>query len=297
MLRRLFYIGIFVMIACSSSAQVHKKFYNKNGKVTKDSAKAVAYVLYRKEGPDSLWSAVLLNMYNLPMVKGTYLDKYLQIPYGKFTYYKPFLQQSKTDAHASTIDTVFKVTQTGFFINGLKEGVWLDYYPNGNKHYSKTYENDQLNGPAEEYYGNGKIYTRGTLIKGLKEGDWYLFRPDSTLKYQTSYHHNNEVHTEVFGENDRIDEAYPGFDFSDHIYTYINKLGIQHIHGVVIIAFIITEDGKLLKPQILMGLDPIFDEAVMEAVINSPAWYPARKNGKPIQEKHNYTFRYDSIRR
>ena len=95
MIKRLLFVSFLIIFYVSASAQLHKKFFNKNGKPTKDSTRAVSYMLCRKEGADSLWSVVLLDMQNIPIYKGTYLDDDFIIPYGKFVYYQPIIKQRK----------------------------------------------------------------------------------------------------------------------------------------------------------------------------------------------------------
>jgi len=113
-MKKIILIGwVLITIAFGAMAQVHKKFFNKNGKETKDSTKAVAYLLYQKEGPDSLWSTVKLDMRGIPIEKGLYLDDDLTIRHGKFVYYQIALNQNKIDDHHSSIDTLIKVKETG----------------------------------------------------------------------------------------------------------------------------------------------------------------------------------------
>jgi hypothetical protein len=294
MMRR-FLIFILLNVAIlDASAQVHKKFFNKDGKETKDSTKAVSYMLYRKEGQDSLWSAVILDMHNFPIMKGVYLDDDLTIPYGKFVYYQGVLDQKKIDDHHSSIDTVIKVRRTGFYINGRKEGVWIDYFPNGAKQAIRIFENNQLNGLFEEYDDQGKIFSRSNYINGVREGDAFIFRSDSSVQSYNKFWHGTSIDSKEYSEKDQMYNAYPGFDFKYHIYKYLKKLGLPPAHGNVIIAFTIGADGKLANPEIKMGVDPVLDEAIIEALNSSPAWVPAKLNKKRIEQKLTLGFEYDT---
>src|ERR1700679_2927309 len=103
-------LSFFLSLATlNTEAQIHKKFYNKNGKETTDSAKAVAYLLYQKMDQDSVWSSVMLDMHKRPIFKGSYLDEELTIPVGKFVTYQNIIRQHKVDEHQSTVDTVIIV--------------------------------------------------------------------------------------------------------------------------------------------------------------------------------------------
>jgi hypothetical protein len=294
MFNRLLFIGVLIIIqAISASAQIHKRFLNKNGKIIKDSTKADSYILYQKEGPDSLWSMVKLDMQHLPMEKGTYLDEELTIPHGKFVYYRTNIIQKKVDAHHSLIDTVFTVRLSGYYSNGLKEGIWMTRYPDGNKRGYLTYEQDVLNGLCETYDDNGKLYSRGNYIKGLREGDWYAFKTDSSITEHQVYVHGWGSFDEQFDEKHQMYSAYPPYNFEYSIKKYLIKTGLPPSHGDVLVAFTVTIDGKLINPEIKMGVNPELDDAILKALNNCPNWAPAKLNNKKIEQKLVLAFNYD----
>jgi TonB family protein len=293
---KLYFSLLLLTISLGSFAQVHKIFLNKNGKVTKDSAKAFEYILCQKEGADSLWSYVKLDRRGIPIEKGTYLDEELTIPNGKFVYYQTIIEQKKIDEHHSSIDTIIGIKQTGFYENGLKEGYWVSYFPNGQKQSIKPFANNQLNGLVEEYDDEGKIFSRSNYINGLREGDCYIFKSDSSIQSCTNFWHGNVVKTKDYAENEKMYNAYPGFNFEYHIYRYLKKLGLPTAHGFVMISFYISADGRLSNPKVLMGVNPALDEAITEAVKNSPTWVPAKLNKRPIDQSMTFTFEYDSTK-
>lgn len=58
----------------------------------------------------------------------------------------------------------------GNYVNGKKEGLWIDYYPNGNVKTETNYSSDIKNGELTEYKIDGEIisvskYLNGKLIK------------------------------------------------------------------------------------------------------------------------------------
>lgn len=58
--------------------------------------------------------------------------------------------------------------------NGLKQGQWMDFYPNGSKKTEKTYRDDQLHGYFKEYDARGilvltMLYDNGSIVKSNVE--------------------------------------------------------------------------------------------------------------------------------
>ncbi len=107
-------------------------------------------------------------------------------------------------------------------INGKKEGIMTDYYPDGSLMGERVFENDIQVGKTILYYKSGKIkevqyyldgkihggdtvfYEDGkpqfvlTFTKGIKDGYVRKWGPDGTLIYEAKY--SNDTLVEVKGE-------------------------------------------------------------------------------------------------
>jgi antitoxin component YwqK of YwqJK toxin-antitoxin module len=298
-MKYLYFLSLcLISISLGATAQVHKRFLNKDNETIKDSTKASSYILYKKEDQDSsyIWSAVKLNKRKMPIMKGYYLDEELTIPHGKFIYYQPLIRQTSIDAHHSSIDTTFVKKQVGFYNNGLKEGAWMEYFPDGVLGVMENYENDQLQGLYEEYDDRGSISSRGYYVKGSKEGEWNIFWPDSTIKTQITWSGGHVDTYRDFDAKDHMVGAYPGYNFKYHIYRYLKKAKLPVAHGFVFIEFTVATDGQLIKPEIKMGVLPILDQGVLDAVTNSPKWQSATLKKKRIEQRVTLAFEYDSGR-
>ena len=55
------------------------------------------------------------------------------------------------------------------------------------------------------------------------------------------------------------------------------------IEGTIYTRFIINEKGIAERVSILRGVDPSLDQAVVEAIQNSPQWEPGRQRGKLVK--------------
>ncbi len=81
----------------------------------------------------------------------------------------------------------FRLTETGNFKNGEKDGEWIDYYPGG-----KTpaviahYKEGKLDGSWKQFDKKGNILTEMNYKNGLKDGKLYLYdKKGKVLKEKT----------------------------------------------------------------------------------------------------------------
>lgn len=100
----------------------------------------------------------------------------------------------------------------GSRVNGLKEGIWLVYYPDGKIMAREEYLHDQLSGLSIGYFPdgqisykeqwkedlqqdsawyfhpNGKLHRKGRYEGGSYEGIWKTWDENGTLVQQLNYH-------------------------------------------------------------------------------------------------------------
>jgi antitoxin component YwqK of YwqJK toxin-antitoxin module len=74
-----------------------------------------------------------------------------------------------------------QVVEEGKYINGKKEGVWKQYFPNDKLKSEITYVNNIPNGYSKFYYKNGNI---------SEEGIWKINKWDGSYKY---YYENGQI--------------------------------------------------------------------------------------------------------
>lgn len=54
------------------------------------------------------------------------------------------------------------------------------------------------------------------------------------------------------------------------------------ITGEVMVGFRVNEQGKIIDPQVVTGVDPLLDKEALRVVKMMPAWTPARQRGKAV---------------
>ncbi len=57
------------------------------------------------------------------------------------------------------------------------------------------------------------------------------------------------------------------------------------ISGKVMVQFTVDSKGKLGDIKVLRGVDPLLDNAALQALRSSPDWVPAKKDGKEVKQQ------------
>lgn len=67
----------------------------------------------------------------------------------------------------------------------------------------------------------------------------------------------------------------------------------NNIRGKVWVSFIIEKDGKVTNHKVAKGVNPIIDQAALEAVQQMPDWKPGKEAGKPVRVKYTVPINFD----
>jgi antitoxin component YwqK of YwqJK toxin-antitoxin module len=69
-------------------------------------------------------------------------------------------------------------------IDGRKQGIWYEYWNNGQLKFKGSYINDNEDGMWEEYWENGKLGSKGTYKNGKQDGIWEEYFSDGEFWYE-----------------------------------------------------------------------------------------------------------------
>jgi protein TonB len=64
------------------------------------------------------------------------------------------------------------------------------------------------------------------------------------------------------------------------------------VSGTIYVKFIIDEDGNLINPTIMRGVDPALDNAVLKVLRNAPKWEPGKQNGKEVRVPYSIPIKF-----
>jgi protein TonB len=57
-----------------------------------------------------------------------------------------------------------------------------------------------------------------------------------------------------------------------------------NVSGKVTVQFAVNSKGKVVDVKILRGVHPALDQEVINCILKSPAWTPAKQGGKPVKQ-------------
>jgi hypothetical protein len=163
----------FSIIFFCAQAQVKPIYFNGN-RIISDANKATSYGVYGKLSNEDLWVLKRYDLYDNLMLSGTYKDEQLSTPHGKFIFYNSIFEynyQNYTNFKNPSTDRY--ISQQGEYVNGLEDGKWYDYFPDGKIMGYRTYINGKLDGELKLFDYKGKQLFVGQYKEGLKVGTWY----------------------------------------------------------------------------------------------------------------------------
>jgi TonB family protein len=73
--------------------------------------------------------------------------------------------------------------------------------------------------------------------------------------------------------------------FRDYVQTslrYPREALHEGIEGTVYVSFVVSPDGKVLKPAVIQGISPVLDKEALRAVASSPDWKPGSHKGNKV---------------
>ncbi len=161
-------LGIFGLV---SKAQ--KPIYFMGDGVVNDASRATSYGIYGKLSNEEIW---VLKRYDLDdnlMQTGSYKDENLTIPHGQFIFYMDLAYFNLLGKENFKLrdKTRFKY-QEGSFVDGLEQGTWTLFYPDGNILNIQNYKNGKLDGEFKTLDRYGRVIATGHFVDGKKEGEW-----------------------------------------------------------------------------------------------------------------------------
>ena len=75
----------------------------------------------------------------------------------------------------------------GTTVNGLREGRWIFYFPNGAPQAESNFVAGREEGPYKVFRDNGVPYYVGQYHDGARTGTWEIFNPDGSLATTQEY--------------------------------------------------------------------------------------------------------------
>lgn len=239
--------------------------------------------------------------------------KKLLLVFTCLSYYASFAQYKEDqffvydrDWHNTTLSKAvyfLRVRQTG-----EKNFLWTTYNMFGPMISEENFQDEAgniPNGKCTYYNSNGFRDSTGRYANGLRDGKWYFLYNEYTrvkeyekgvLVKDTSFSisrdsvfvaYKQPVREESFAATG-LESGFKGgkqgwAKFLNRNIVYPKRAADAHISGMVVLQFVVDEDGKVLNPEIERSVEYSLDEEALRVIKKSPDWLPALKDEKFVR--------------
>ncbi|MGB0838459.1 MAG: energy transducer TonB [Flavobacteriaceae bacterium] len=204
------------------------------------------------------------------------------------------------------------------------DAVWIRYYKeveqdslNPSKYYAfivdregKLYSEYWYESAKEKnwvevkfYYKDGSAVRTRTVYKKKKKFEFFVYYKNGDLRRKETYKKNGKIEqAHCYDENGKLVEffpyyteaRYPGGDraFSNYLVRSLDLGDKGYLlldDASVEFGFRILEDGSITEFELLKSSGiSLVDVAVMNVVLSSPDWIPAKKDGEAVQYRRKF---------
>ena len=163
----------------------------------------------------------------------------------------------------------------------IREGIYREWYENGNPKQQASYSNNKFNGEFITYWNNKQKrrtdhYTDGKCTDGICY--------DST-GVTVTYCPYQQMPVFPGGEKELL-------NFISHNLLYPVAAQENGVQGTVVIRFIVTKEGKVDKIRVLRPLNPDTDREACRVVSILPDWTPGKEEGEPVNVYYTLPVKY-----
>lgn len=296
MLRKLFFICFFLIASSSAQAQIHRYYLDGDNKFIDDPSKAKSYVKVMQDPSDSTWKMHMYSLRDTLLVIGSFKDAELTIPQGKFTYFGNSSSRTERQYNNDSnqmedvvIPSEYGISQTGNYLNGQKDGEWVQSKYNGDLVSIITWKNGKMNGLSVTYGEESRKMFEGNFVNGVREGVWTTFAGSGAILTEEIYKNGLVTkkvdHTQTaFSE---VNDSKPPSDFIRNLGRELKKIDFGNAQGRIMLFFKITKEGHLVceNPPTMKEFPEETILTVINIIRNSPPWKPAsKKNGEVIEQ-------------
>lgn len=188
-----------LMLGLTVQAQLRPIYFNGDN-ATLDPTNATSYGVFGKLSTENLWVLKRYDLKDNLMQTGSYKDPELTIPHGQFVFYMDVDYFNLISKENFKLKGKTRFTyQQGAFSDGVEQGRWVLFYPDGNIFNLQDYKDGKLNGEFKTFDKYGKIILSGQYVMDKKEGEWIVERGKRKEVYKDDVLVSSEVIKTVKG--------------------------------------------------------------------------------------------------
>jgi len=244
-MKRLIILLFILTGAVNLNAQEVTPIYFYGETITADRNRATSYGIYGKLSTEDLWVFKRYDLYDNLIQTGSYKDGKLTIPHGKFFFYMDlelFNQEHVTNFKLKG-KTRF-LCQEGTFVNGLENGKWLLFYPDGTILNTQDFVNGKLHGKFVTYDKYGNIEINGNYVDGERDGEWFFESGAQKVIYEKGVLKSSVIVEKPKKVKKKLNKSLVFFDYKSEQYQRASVKGISvpeptrtHIEYITIAAY------------------------------------------------------------
>lgn len=297
---RTVFLFTFFCITSFVQAQKIEAYYDWKWKICEVANARFLSVI---EPSDTLW---LRNDYYIRerrlQMKGFYRDKECKIKQGPFLYYysNGNLESQGSYANDKRIGLWLHYHSNGMmrdsinYDNGKPFGTELKWHPNGIMSDSVIFNSDGRN-LRVHWFDNGQLSSAGYEIKKKQNAKWQYFHLNGQLSAEEVYDTGKLVSRVYYSEkgeviNDTADRSRDA-ECKKNWIEYLTKnlyfpRDVKFVNGdkaVVVVDFIINEEGKVEDAHIYSSFHHLIDDIALKVIKNSPQWIPAIDHNRRVK--------------
>lgn len=191
-----------------------------------------------------------------------------------------------------------QVLSEGFYKKGQENGLWKNYNYEGKIVSEITWVNGVKEGKFIEYDTTGNIsntgiYKQDSIIQQTNvesenriygNGDWF------TVVEEMPYLKECSLIEDVKERKAASDQLLLKYIYSNISYPPFARENA--VEGMALLSFTVMEDGRIEDVYTISGLCKSVEEECLKIVKNMPPWNPGKQEGKNVRVKYNLPIRF-----
>ncbi len=193
----------------------------------------------------------------------------------------------------------------GKYKTGIRNGDNFRWHPNGQLADKGYYSDNKLEGMYQNWHQNGQLQYVMQYKGGLLQDTLKGYDEQGRLRRLEVYQDDKMLAGEVYGEDGAAQDFFPMRElpifpggeanmlrFLSQTIKYPKKAIKAKIAGLVVLSFMVQENGQITDLDVIKTLSPETDQEAVRVVQAMPAWEPGKEEGKPVAMRFVLPVRY-----
>lgn len=182
----------------------------------------------------------------------------------------------------------------GVYGQGILDGPYYEWHENGKLKTEATYVKDELQGEYKSWYESGALHYTKNYKNYKLEDTLTAYYESGKLRRVEVYADNRLVSGKLYDESGNEMKFFPMeqmprfpggeqrlMKLISRNLKYPESAQKREVGGVVIVSFVVQEDGLVGDVEVVASVDPELDAEAIRVINTLPNWEPGLVEGKP----------------